>query len=250
MAATALAAQLTWLHQRQQVAVRADLIRQVTALYAALDVSSLEGVDRSWPALERALEALIRDAYGTSAGLAVNYYELFRAAEGVGGASTPQLADPLPAEQVATSLRVTGPYTAKHLVATRSRQVAEVTLARLVGSTTRLALAGGRDTLDRSINADRRALGWARVLSGGRSCAFCRMLASRGPAYLSERSAGKDRKWHDLCDCQVEPVYSRDAAWPPGSREARELWDATTAGLSGDDAVNAFRRAVEQPAAA
>ena len=248
MAVTELGAQLTRLHSDRQVALRAGVIRQVVALFPALDLSSFEAVDRSWPALEAALRALIAEQYGTSAGLAVNYYDLFRAAEGVGGASTPLLADGLPVEQVATSLRVTGPYTAKHLIATRSRQVAEVTLARLVGSTTRLALSGGRDTLDRSINADRRAVGWARVLSGGRSCAFCRMLASRGPAYLSEASAGRDRKFHDLCDCQVEPVYSRDAAWPPGSREARELWDSTTAGLSGKDAVNAFRRAVERPA--
>ncbi len=247
MASSPAAAQLTQLHQRQQVALRADLIRQVTELFPALDVSSFDGVDRSWPALERALEALTRDAFGTSSGLAVNYYELFRAAEGVGGASTPLLAEALAAERVATSLRVTGPFTAKHLIAARSSQVAEVTLTRLVGAASRLALSGGRDSLDRSIDADRRALGWARV-TRGRSCAFCRMLASRGHVYRSERSAGRDRRFHDLCDCQVEPVYSRDSALPPGSREARELWESATAGLSGRDAVNAFRRAVERPA--
>jgi hypothetical protein len=251
MAVTELGGQLTQLHYRQQVAARTDVIRQLMAVFPALDVSSVDMVDQSWPAVERALELIIQQGHSTSAGLSINYYELFRAAEGIGGTSTPLLAEALPVEQVATSLRVTGPYTAKHLIATKSPQVARTTLARLIGSVSRLAMAGGRDTLGRSMMADRKALGYARVASG-RSCAFCRMLASRGHVYRSESSAtvrADGKRFHDLCDCQPEPVYSKDAALPPGSAAARELWERTTEGLGGKDALNAFRRAVERPAA-
>lgn len=249
MAVSGLGAQLTALHSDQQVALRASTIQQIIRLFPALDLSSLEGVDRSWPALEAALQALIAQQHGTSAGLAINYYELFRAAEGVAGASTPVLAEALPAEQVGISLKVTGPYTAKHLIAVGDPQVASKTMSLLAGAASRLVADGGRSTLIRSAERDRRAIGYARVTRGN-SCAFCRMLASRGFAYRSERTAkfaANGQKYHDLCDCQVEIAYSRDSALPPGSAEARELWERTTAGLSGKDAINAFRRAVERP---
>jgi hypothetical protein len=251
MAASVLGAQLTSLHSDQQVALRANVIREVVRLFPSLDLSSFEAVDRSWPALEAALRALIAEQYGTSAGLSVNYYDLFRAAEGVPGASTPRLAAPLVAEQVEISLRVTGPYTAKHLIAVRDRQVAAKTLTRLSGSVSRLVAAGGRDSLVESMAADKRVLGYARVLRG-RSCAFCRMLASRGHVYKSEASAefkSGGSKYHDLCDCTAEPTFSRDSQLPAQTEAARRLWDETTAGLKGKDAVNAFRRAVERPAA-
>lgn len=44
-----------------------------------------------------------------------------------------------------------------------------------------------------------RGARWARVLTGAENCAFCAMLASRGPAYASEDTASG--QWHDHCDC-------------------------------------------------
>jgi hypothetical protein len=241
VAATQLGTQLTQLHYRQQVAARADVLRQLVQVFPALDVSSFDAVDRSWPALERALELIIGQGHATSAGLSINYYELLRAAEGVGGSSTALLAETLPAEQVATSLRVTGPYTAKHLIATKSPQVAQTTFAILSGAVTRLSSNGGRGTLDRSVRADRRALGWARVTSG-RACSFCRLLRSRGAVYKEESSKFQA---HDHCSCTSEPIWSKDQPLPPGSAEDAELYRQITAGLKGKDALNAFRRAVE-----
>ena len=64
------------------------------------------------------------------------------------------------------------------------------------------------------------------------------MLASRGGVY----GEGADFQAHDHCSCTAEPAY-------PGSRMTatadrfREQWDRTTRGLSGDDALNAFRTA-------
>lgn len=50
---------------------------------------------------------------------------------------------------------------------------------------------------------------WARVPQG-RTCAFCAMLASRGFAYLSEETAGKDGvRYHAYCRCVVVPSWGR-----------------------------------------
>lgn len=47
---------------------------------------------------------------------------------------------------------------------------------------------------------------WARVPSGAETCGFCLMLASRGFAYASERSASEKAEgghYHPNCDCRV-----------------------------------------------
>lgn len=242
MASTVHGETLTRRHYDQQLAVRAEVLRQLVRLFPAFDLTSFEAVDRSWPAFEAALRALVDRQFDVSSGLAVNYYELFRAAEGVGGSSTPLLAEPLSSPLIATSLRVTGPYTAKHLIAARDAQVAEKTLVRLSGSVSRLVSTGGRDTLERSVRADSRALGWARVTSG-KACAFCRLLRSRGAVYKSEPSSRFQA--HDHCSCSSEPIWSKDQPLPPGSTEDAELYRRVTAGLKGKDAIAAFRRAVE-----
>lgn len=60
--------------------------------------------------------------------------------------------------------------------------------------------------------------------------------------------------WYDAnslvvsnCSCTAEPVYHGDAAWPAGARRHQEPWRNATAGLGGQDAVNAFRKAVAAP---
>jgi len=59
----------------------------------------------------------------------------------------------------------------------------------------------------------------ARVASAN-SCAFCAMLASRGPVYKEETV---DFEAHDHCTCGSEPVYE-GAEWPPNSKEYQDLW--------------------------
>lgn len=100
--------------------------------------------------------------------------------------------------------------------------------------------------------------GWARVATGAETCAWCLMLVSRGPVYLSAESAGlaglSDRKalsliaagtdlsgameeWHDNCDCKVVPVFKQKfwsgqaaadralEAWNDAVREATAIQD-------------------------
>lgn len=115
---------------------------------------------------------------------------------------------------------------------------------------------GDRDTIDLAVAKDKVALGWVRITQPG-ACYFCLMLQSRGGVFVEDsfaasnaRFSGKpgsgDYKVHDSCACSLRPLYTRDREeWPQEAIDADELWRSSTKGLSGNDAVNGFRRAVE-----
>lgn len=69
---------------------------------------------------------------------------------------------------------------------------------------------------------------YARVPQGDKTCGFCLMLASRGPVYYTEESAGMYLKYHAHCDCAIVPffdtvpVYAEDGHYL-GRRSADEL---------------------------
>lgn len=105
-----------------------------------------------------------------------------------------------------------------------------------------------------------KVLGWARVLTGAESCAFCAMLASRGPVYSEDTvvTTGKPRevrprqvhyrnsgatgghtyvsgsrregeKYHDHCDC-IAVLVVKGASWN-GEQQyhaLKDLWDDAT----------------------
>jgi hypothetical protein len=91
-------------------------------------------------------------------------------------------------------------------------------------------------------------IGWARVLTGATSCAFCAMLASRGPIYTSERAAlsrggSTADQYHPGCDCIADLVTDFDTWEHRESYEQLEdLWQTATERKSNKDARNAFRR--------
>lgn len=247
MAATAEADRLTQSYRRQSAALKAQAIKDILAIWPLFDPLDLE---RSWPALQNALLMLIRSSRATAASMAAEYLRRFRELEGIEGA-LPVILDPVP-DPVATavSLTATGPATAQRglssgLTATAAAARALVTVSGAAG---RIILDGGRQTVLLTVEADRKALGWMRV-THGKTCAFCAMLASRGPVYKSRRSAGDARsrpaRFHDHCDCTVEPVYSPATKWPAASLRADELWASSTVGLGGQEARNAFRVAWE-----
>lgn len=127
---------------------------------------------------------------------------------------------------------------------------------------------GGRRTILRAVASDPVEPRWARVATGRETCAFCTMLVSRGPTYLSARGAGLQAddttalelidkgdesaldklktRWHPGCDCKVVPVFDRKN-WPGRDAflEAEKLWADVTQGHKGKDALNALRRAIE-----
>lgn len=246
MPSTDYAAELATWHAAQQAALGAAVESVVLEVFPALNLTSWAAVDATWPAVDRAIAAAVNEVFGLSAGLAINYYELARAAEGVTGTfeRVTELLDP---GQVSTSLRATGPYVAKGLIASKDPALQAKLLTSLMGSSSRLALSGGRRSLAGTGKADPTRLGWSRVCNSKNPCAFCRMLRSRGPVYESEATAtvAKDgERYHDHCKCTAVPEWSKDTEWVDGAQADRDLWNEVTDGYHGNDALNAFRRAV------
>lgn len=148
---------------------------------------------------------------------------------------------------------------------------------RAIAASTERALAARRDAIaagdyvpggrratapDRTSPADAdvepaegKRIGWARVLTGDENCAFCAMLASRGPVYTSKKTATfagtSVDAYHDFCDCEaVLVVEGRDWVGRAQYDQLEQLWIESAAGTSGKDSVKAFARAWNSKVAA
>lgn len=254
MASTVAARRLTDAHRLAQVRLGVATIDGMLGLWGLLDVRDLDGSTDRWL---RATAPYVQAQRRASAVMAADYARAFRQLElGTLAGFAPLLAGPVDPVRLATSLLVTGPV---HLRAQMRRGLREASEAAAVSSARaamRHAGDGGRDTVIGSVERDTQAVGWARVTSGD-PCAFCAMLASRGPVYKTRESAGfrahgtSATAVHDHDACTFEPVYIDDGSWPPKSREFRELWDTATAGVRGPNAQRkAFREAYEARLAA
>lgn len=243
MAMTLEAARLTQAHAQAQSALNRRITADMVTLWALLDPTDIDG---TFPRFLQAATAILSARKRESASVAAAYYRAFREAEGVGGRLQVAMVQALAVEQAAASLAATGPVTIK-MGMRRGLDLDTATKRGLVatlGASSRLALAGGRDTIHETMMRDEKAFGVARVTRGG-SCAFCAMLASRGPVYKEETAKFRA---HDHCNCASEVVYDRDNyEWPGGDsqRDLSRLYAESTKGLSGKDAENAFRRAYE-----
>lgn len=237
MASTVVGRALTEAHRLGQLRVRARVLRAVVAAWPLYDIED----PSTWPPLEQLLLVLIGSQAPVSAALSSNYYRAFRHVEGAVGTVPTVVASTLPAEEIVRSLRYVGVVGARKLLDANVPAASVRTLTNVAGDTARLVMNSGRDTIIESVTADPRALGWSRVTDGN-PCAFCRMLASRGPVY---RTKAGGFKAHNHCGCTAEPVFRADAEWPGRAREWHDQWNETTKGLSGRDARLAFRQAVE-----
>ena len=199
MAETALGVQLTQLHRRRQLALRAATLRDLLALWPTFDIDDIDG---SWPVLEAALLTLINARHRDSSGLAANYYRSFRDIEGVEGRFEPRLAEPPNPTLVRATLAIVGPILTKKAIARGQRQPAETMLTRLSGSVSRQVLNGGRSTLVANIAADRQATGWRRITDGN-PCSFCAQLA--GAVVSADK---REFNAHDHCGCSAEPAFA------------------------------------------
>lgn len=238
MAVTTEAKVLTETHRLAQLVLNAAIVGMLLRSWPQFDVEDLTG---SWTALEPTFLALIAAGGDTSAGLSAAYYNEFRAAEAIEGAATPVLAAAIPVEETVSSLRFVGLLGTEKLLAAGRADAAAVAFTNVSGEVTRQVLNRGRDTLVGSVDADQHALGWARVTDSS-PCAFCRMLAGRGPVYSE---AGGHFAAHGHCGCSLEPVYSQDQPWPGRSQEFHDEWHEVVGTLSGADARLAYRQHVE-----
>lgn len=141
-------------------------------------------------------------AYGdTAAVLGADWYDLLRDVPPSARAFDAVLADPPDVKQVEGSARWgLGPL---------FQDDPDTTLERLLGSTQRLVLQAGRDSVWRSAARDPVRTRVARVPSGADTCRFCIMLASRGAVYADDVAAGRGNDFHDNCDCTQVLVRSQ-----------------------------------------
>lgn len=243
---------LTTAHSVAQAALAAQVAAAMRTTWDLLDPTNIsESVER-WLA---ATVPVVMEGRQRSSALAGAYLTAFAAAEiGAEVAAPVAASGAATVQQVTTSLRVTGPtgILARSSTGMPVARSSQLSLQGVMGSSARQTLSGGRETLHAAIDGDGRIVGYARVLRGTRNCAFCAMLASRGPMYKSEGNARDVRaiagnKYHDDCDCEPEPVFSRSGYRSPNDadRQAQleDLWAASTLGYSGKDARNAFARA-------
>lgn len=125
----------------------------------------------------------------------------------------PVLAEPVRREVVERGVR----YSAGHLWTDAPDEVE----GSLLNQLDQWIQQSGRETLMDS--AQRHGMRWARVPSGGKTCAFCLMMASRtGEMLYRSRAAAGDQgrgvgdRFHGNCRCLVVPARDgADIEWNP-----------------------------------
>lgn len=248
MASTPEGRLLTRRHRAAQLALRATVLREIQQLWGTVEPTALARTVEPWAV---ASATLVVERNRRSSTVASRYVQQLRSVEGVAGSVMISLPPP-PERRVAVEVlrgaAISGIVNARRRGL--SPQAAAMNgLVKASGSASSLTLAGGRDTIMDSVSSDRRAVGWMRVTSGD-PCAFCAMVASRGPIYKED---SVDFETHDHCACEPEPVYDGSAftdrsQWPETSRQLRDTWDEVAS--DAEDPLNAFRRAIESRAAA
>lgn len=211
-------AALTEQHRQAQLAIRAQALRDFSALWPMWT-----GDEQSFQAFVAAVVVLVRAYRQTSVAAAAAYFDAFRIAASIEGSAAPALAAAIDEAQVMASLYVTGRDGLRSaLKAGQSASEAKATVfVRTSGAVSRHIVNGGRQTLIDSVQNDPKALGWARITDGD-PCYFCLTLASRGAVYKTETTA--DFRAHDHCGCTVMPVYKGTEI--PGLQTWRDIYNA------------------------
>lgn len=194
-----LASPLTEQHRLAQLRIGSLLAAQVGDLWRLMgDGTALDDATTRWL---RAVIPIVQLRYQQSAVLAAGYYGAMRTAAVGPTGYLPTPADDLQVEALITSLTVTGPARTKSAMTRMSLDDAmRLGESGSAAAAMRYGLAGGRDTLLKSMREDRRATGFQRVTSGN-ACAFCEDLADS--TYTTEA----DFEAHDACACTAEPVF-------------------------------------------
>lgn len=229
-------------HYAAQLALTTAAASLIERLFPMLDPSDLPG---SWPDFREGAAAVTAQTAQAAGSLALDYFEDMRDAAGVRGSFVPEVRA-IPDRAAAAYLDTL----AEKFLAEVDAEVAIQRLeAETVAAAEYLTAQEARSTLVQAVERDPQAKGWARVVRPG-ACYFCRMLATRGARYRSEESANfRAHTRYDgkggVCRCTVEPLWVGRYEPPAHVRADQQLWSEATDGLSGREAVNAFRAAVE-----
>lgn len=212
MALTSLGNELTQAHRREQIKVALRSAGEAEVLWEDLNPAD----PYPW-ALAQAL--LLSDGKGRSARLAEAYLAEFSAAE---------VGQPVPVAEPRTDLdRLIGVAIGAGVKPVQNlidagvdqglaKREIEDRFAEIVAAETQRTY---REMIANTAGTQRKA--WRRV-THGTPCAFCAMLASRGPVYTETTAlinAYDGLRYHRGCKCTAEPWYGRWEDWKPTAAE-------------------------------
>lgn len=230
MALTSEGKRLTEAHRKQQILLSTRPMAKAKLIYGGvLNVADLDRSSLLWSELT---QQAILDGYMDSMTLAAAYMDRYTMAE-IG--STEQIVTPaMDRDAVATDLRINGPVAIKKKIGQGipPEEAKRQAMSSLLMAVQQQVLAGGRDLIDKTVRYS-GSDGRYRRVTDGKPCAFCAMLAGRGPVYSEETSSFRS---HRACGCTAEQVFGD---WVPTDREA--LWRASykQAAMDADDAGEA-----------
>lgn len=187
---------LTALHYRQQLALKAQAVRDAAKLWPVYRYS-----DRtSWDRMVALAVPLLQARHGLSAAAGRRYFESMALLETGSRVDAPSVAG-LPTGLIIRSLAATGLVgvingKSKGLSTQAAMQVG---FSRFSGGFSRLAVNGGRDAILTAVKSSALASGYERVTSGS-PCDFCASLEGEG-------SAEEAFPAHDHCSCTAQPVF-------------------------------------------
>jgi hypothetical protein len=228
--------------------ISAAAMRDAAKLWPLLDAKRL---DVTFPAWLQAMTLLIRRYHSQSSLASGATYRAARELHTQSPAprSLIRIAPPPPDQWVSKALGFSGPG-----MLSRDTVKPNTALSTTLGTTARIVQDGGRTTTLDTVHADPVAVGWYRV-TDGHPCSFCALLASRGVAYKSEKTASFEA--HNLCGGTAAPAFTGDHELPAISTDADRVYRDRNRilrdlGLNPKDytALQAFRIAWEhrQPA--
>lgn len=183
-----------------QLQLRAKVLRSLLGLWPLLN---MEQLDATFPTWALSVGQLILDQHSMSASLAAQYLTAARYVAGVPGSPVIVPAPPLPAGQIAASLRATSVIAVKQAM-TAGQTIPQASANAFVlssGAASRLVLNGGRDTVVQSVQADPHARGFQRVTGGG-ACDYCESRA--GITFADDEVFPA----HDHCACSAAAVFA------------------------------------------
>ena len=185
--------------------IRTLVLRDLEGFWASLDTLNATATR---DALLEVVPLLVAQYGETAASVAADFYDNLREQAAAPGRFSAVLGDPVDVEELRGQIR----WSIDPLFSANPDP--QAALGRLEIKTDEFTLQPGRDTIAASAAHDPAKARWARV-PVGKTCAFCLMLASRGPVFRSAESAGQGRKFHGHCDCTATPMWTGDA-YPDG----------------------------------
>ncbi|HLR84800.1 MAG TPA: hypothetical protein VK059_07600 [Nocardioidaceae bacterium] len=207
MATTVEGRRTTEDHRLAQLAIAAAAVQTVRPTWATLDVDDIDSSSFAW---QMAMTRIITRYFRVSETRAARYVAAFRKAEGAKPAAV--VRPEMNLAETMRTLTYAGPVMLKKRIGRGvPPEVAHrANVSHLEGVVQQQVLAGGRSVVDHSA---RQGYGRYRRVTDADPCAFCAMLASRGPVYSEE---SRYFEAHPRCGCTAEEVIG---GWDASKRE-------------------------------